>query len=427
MDAKYKDSKNWLRVSGLFAQVKADIIAEVKTLKLPDEEIASKVRTLEGIQLIPPYPDKRRIEPNASCDSTQENAYYDPTHKVFTVCAGLFNSMQSEKALYAVMAHEVGHSIDPQQFADDHVSQTSKIDSLLSPLVHSKTSPTIPCEKWNGALKQMALEQNKFTVPNFDSMQKFYDCLAPKTGLQPLTPENVNRVANLAVKSHISSLATKKLFTYLAQPTKLNEDGESKPNDFTLRPDLLLAALDGNLIVQNDIRSASSVEIFVQDLACVHKNIDGKDVTYQNAPPGQRKELFSAAIEDLTTIVRAQVNDEYSNCGRNCSGLQKYSLSVNSQENFADWIAQRALTRRLTRLPTTEQRRDAIGLAFSFFCRPPSALSLASDLTTTEKQFSQEVHPDDRPRQLALYSDRNAKLAQCEITPAEQGNAKCEP
>jgi hypothetical protein len=427
-EAKYAQHPNWRRVESLFPKVKEDLKFAVNSLKIPDDQKQEKLKIINEVKLILPSRNPAKIIPFPGCDTTEINAYFDYTHGTFTVCAGLFNSFQSDNAMYTILAHEIGHSIDPIRCARCRRKVSSGVASSLNKLVNSGNKPTYSCNEWEEVKKPVLAAKDRVQKPQFDALQGLYDCLGPKKDLKPFDEKAVNTASERQTVSGISDYATATIFTQLAQPTKRNEDGQTVENEYYMRPDRVMAALSSHAEVKNADRDFGLPELFHQSLSCVRETIDGKNVGYLDSDKSNRKILFAKAIKETKEIVKANSNDWLSYCGNNCDELQADQLSVNSQENFADWIATRALQRRLSQIPSLDSRREAISVSsYIFLCEEPSALSEAPDLTSTEKRFSLEVHPENRVRRLAVFGDRNAELAQCKISPEEQGFGKCEP
>jgi hypothetical protein len=425
LDAQYAKHPNWERVKKLFAEVKADLIAEVKTLPLSEAVKAEHLKTLEGVELTLPYISADKFGSKITCGSTEANAFYSATYRKFTVCAGFFNAIQSEKGLYHIIAHERSPSIDPVSYAGRKALETGSVAHQTQKLAGA-TKPVYPCGEWKKIHENARKARDKVTTLKVDPLPKLTKCLVPTDGLKPITFETLNPATDQISKSMLSDNATSSAFVLLAQPSS-QKDGITIENPFYMRPDRYLAANDGNQFRPTEGRTANMVEIFVQNLSCAEIVMGGKPVAYAALPKGERAKAFEQAIRDTEDFNKALLNEQISFCGRSCSGLEEFGLSANPQENFADWLASRTLSRAAARKDSLEERRDSFAFAGVDFCEPPSAIANAPDLALVEKRFSMESHPDRGQRRLAVFNKRNAELAQCAIDDRQKGFGVCEP
>lgn len=98
------------------------------------------------------------------------NAFYSPSHHAFTVCAGYFNSFQSESALYGTIAHEIAHAIDPLSNAAHQCRTESPVFQSLNRLVGA-SGPGMPCNEWEPIAAQAKASSIPETPRSFDSLQ----------------------------------------------------------------------------------------------------------------------------------------------------------------------------------------------------------------------------------------------------------------
>lgn len=428
LDAKYSNHPNWKRATRIFKTAKEDIIAEVREMSIPENRKKNFVDFITSINITLPYEDGHRIGSDAACAATEANAYYQGVVHQFTVCAGLFNSYKSDASIYAVIAHEISHSIDPLTTAERERIQKSPFVKLLHPLIGAKGA-TIDCARWKEAVDKImktAPEQNALRSKSqfLDPMQPLLNCLQPKTTLSPITDEALAGASGRENKQAIGMYSDANMFLTLAQPT-VTQFGETKKNQLYMRPDLLTTAWNGGQVLKN-ANEASLQEIFVQALSCATTTVDGKEVLYKDAPTQSRKDVFRNAIEEASAIRRAVNRDAYNYCGQNCSALASENLSVDSRENFADWMAGRAFNKFIERKKDLREKREATAAAWSLFCEAPSPANDAPDLAEEQKKYSMESHPNNRVRRVSLYTKKNAESAKCAINEKDQGFGLCE-
>lgn len=424
LEAKYKTHKNWKRVEKVFDQVQKDMIEEINGMKVSPERKQAMLKIVSGIKLKLPYADPNKISQSAGCGSVKKNAFYSPSTHAFTVCAGLFNGLESESALYAVVAHEIGHSIDPQAMALRDMKENDPLERSLKKLTQGG-SDRMSCEEWGKLTSGLEKSPQPKFANRKDEMQSLYDCLAPKKGLSEYVDDVGKQTALRTANTVVSNYATDNSFSTFAQPTIL-KNGVKTDNPFFLRKDRLRASDNGNVFLQQEDRAADTLDIFDQALKCEVEQIDGKSITYSNATAEQRAKPFDRAIDKTTAIIAARKMNWFSYCGTNCGDLTDSKMSANSDENFADWIAAKTLNRHLLRKPQLRDRREAAASAFASFCEDASAQSDAPDLTSIEKSYSLESHNDNRIRRLSIFNEANKQAVQCKADGKDQGLGACE-
>jgi hypothetical protein len=425
LEAKYAEHPNWRRIEGLFDQVKKDLVAEIQGLEIDDQQKQAMLKRIDSVKLSLPYPSPDQMDASDSCASTEVNAFYSAQVNSFSVCAGMFNSFQSESALYFVMAHEISHSVDPLHQAEEEMHKRSSFISGLNALVSSE-GPRLTCDKWQGFLDQAQKIQPQSTPKKFDSMQSLYDCLQPKGELAKYDPAAIQSAAERLVNDQMDGYASDHFFLNLAQPS-FYKAGKLNKNEFYMRPDRLGTKLNSGLFLSSQNRDANPMEIFTQALACVSQESGGKEVSYQDAPQGERAQLFKMALQDTQKILIAKNAEWFSYCGRNCRELASDHISVDSRENFSDWLGSRAMSRHLGRKKDLREAREASAVSTVLFCDEPSAVSDAPDLAAVEKKYSFENHPDHRVRRISVFNKKNASVVKCDIKEQEQGFGLCEP
>lgn len=418
IEAQYLHHPNWLRVERVFAQVKQDLVAALASLNITLEQRQELAAKIQSVKLSLPYSDPDRLGLEESCSTTEKNAMYVQVHNAFSVCAGFFNSLASDTSLYRIMAHEISHSIDPIAFAKDQWRLHSPLSHQLKRLIGSH-GKAIPCDEWANVIASVKSYRMSARIEKYDSArQPLYDCFHPKSELNPFSLDSQKEISDMLARGAVSSDATVHHYLLAAQPTFIKE-GVSKQNEFYLRPDRILISESDNTPTPHVTRGADPIEIFTQSLLC-----DSRD--FLKAPKTLRGQIFKDAIADAEAVMRVKVAEYLTYCGQNCEELVQFKMSFDSKEDFADWLASKAVTRNLERLKDQRSRREAISLMGVADCVAPGPENDAPELALIEKSFSQEEHPDTRARRLSMFSLRNAELADCEMPPQEQGFLKCD-
>lgn len=418
LEAKYKDHPNWKRVGETFREAQQDIIASIEAMDLPEAKKKFMLERVRTAKLTLPYSDPKLMGMKDDCGTTQSNAVYRADHHAFTMCAGMFNSTQSPSGIYNVIAHEIGHSIDPTRCAFHGMKTGSGKNKLLEPLIGS-SAPPLDCADWEKRTKQVLY--TKAPVMGADPLQSVYDCLQPKDRLAPWGDEQIGKIAEQSADDTISGMAESNVFLRLAQPTRTLSDGKTVPNDLYRRPDRLVREKD------NPNRPVNLQEIFNQELECVQLEKNGRVLRYKDAPLNERAALFSEALARTKKMSAALELEWYHYCGRNCGGeVQKAQLSKPADEDFADWIGNQAMDRRLARIRSLENRREASALAGALHCEQPGLFQHASDLAAAEGEFTYNVHSESRDRRIATYGKNVRSAVNCTLRQGESSRASCD-
>lgn len=428
LNAKYKEHPNWKRVEKVFALAKEDILANIETMKVPEETKKFLRDKISTASLTLPYTNPATLFADESCGSTQVNAYYFRDRNEVVACAGLFNAYQSEAALYHVMAHELGHSVDTEEQGKHDCRTHSPVARTLNRLTNLN-EPAFTCEEWKKTRATLLKPSDKFVNRReTHPLEKLSSCLKEKSGLEKLTTENVRSAASRIAKNTMSWYASNNYFLNLAQPTITRRDGRVVTNPLFMNPKLLK---DANLTVRSDgksVSTASPPEIFAQSLACQEIEKDGVKISYEKATnSADRTALFKRALEETLEVTRIQKEDFFSYCGQNCAELVDQDLASPTHEHMADWIAIRATQRYLKRIANPIHRREASAAANALFCNQPGLTTDAPELAVEEKSYSHLVHPDNRVRRISIYTHENAATLGCLIDDKNQGFALCEP
>lgn len=410
--ARYEENPQWLRVKKVFTEVIQDHRARVNGMNLSPELKASILQKLSTIRLTLPFSDPRKAAADPDCMSTEVNAYYYPTLHIFTVCAGMFNTMQDEAALYTVLAHEVGHSFDAGRLAQAEMDRTP-IGAVVQRLCHAKGSE-IPCDEWERIRTTVFAPMPAIPEPS-PPLRALTSCLKTEAHLRPWDKPTLDQVALTYAAYTMHSYAERNTFTELAQPTYRDRTGKVKSNELYLRADLR-ATRDGKGIPPAGPCISMTAEAFVQNLACSG---------YPQAPLAERAAAFDRALTQTEEMQRSIFQQKFAICGRDCAELAAHKLGRSVSEDTSDWYANNNFPLKLAREPSLARRRQMAAGAGAHLCPTPSPLRDAQDLTVVEKKRSLESHPDERPRRLRLFTPEVARLVNCQGGASELGENAC--
>lgn len=424
--AKYADHPNWKRVEKVFSQAQKDLLDEIGNMKIPEEVKKIMLERISSAKLSLPLANNDELGVERSCATTMKNAEYHPDVHTFTACAGYFNAMASETALYRVIAHEMSHSIDPSRMANIAFFRDSPLHRQLKPLAGAPAGK-IPCADW-AAIKSSALGNRAhiFTATK-TPLDNLYSCLKPRRSLLPLSEKNIEAAAKAASTRSISAGASGISFTLLTQP-KYEKYGAEIYNKFYLRPDLLFANGNGTMKKAPTERIVLSTEIFAQDLVCEKIKKGTEEISFRGDLPESVKAEFLKKSLATTEAIRTQyLKEAYQFCGQNCTDLVESKLSVDANENFSDWMAIQGLKRHLSRIPDAKDRRIAAARANSHYCDEPGTAASSRILVEEEANFSNVGHGAGPLRQNSIFSEEIAALAGCRVQPERKGFSQCKP
>jgi hypothetical protein len=421
--AKYEKNPNWERVDRLFGQVKSDLLAEIDALKLPPNVKKRLSQKLGSVTLSLPFQDPRISGASSDCNKTELNAFYSNTFGNFTVCAGLFNTLQSDSALYHVIAHELSHSIDSEMLSNDDFTE-SEVGQIQKKFVGA-SGPVFSCDQWDQLAHSTLNPKLAISEPKSYLYQKLTDCFFPNKKLKPFNDENVRPFAAHEADETIGGMVDSKMIEALTHPTILKK-GVTVPNEFYLRPDRLQASRRGDIFPPKTAGPVAP-QIFVQSLSCQREVVDGKNIGYEQASEEMKGRMLKRAVDQTADVYQAMDQAEYSTCGQECGGLAKLGVSRPSGEHFADWLATRAFPRFLKRIQSLDSRRKAAVAGTAFFCDVPGPWSGSPWMEKILKEYSQEPHPSSRSRRMSLFSAPVAEAVACERDEdVATGDSSCE-
>ncbi len=404
VDAKYKNHKNWKRVEALFSVVQNDIIHVIENLNLSSEVKQKMIHEITTIQLSLPYVDPVILGTSSDCGTTEVNAMYMPSKHKFTVCAGYFNTVVSEVNLYLVMAHELAHSIDPDKYLKDHLVTTP-----FFKLLNQVAFQSLGCSDWSQK-KEAALSSE---IQQYDLPKEIYQlsqCLVDRSELSKPTQEEILNSVGIISKNTISDFVNSNFATYLITPLK-KKYGVEVSNPLFLNPKLLDSVLNGQYMYENDVVYLSP--IFVQEYKC--QTTSDESIKLEKALQNSRA-LVKRYLYEMSTIYKEE-----------SSLLTSFGFAKASNEDFADWIAQKAFEHSLKSKKSLAEKRRRVASSFALFCARSDDHIIDSKSTMTLEKFKTMVHPNNRIRRLRIYSDFIADDIQCTKSESLKLNSKsCE-
>ena len=124
-------------------------------------------------------------------------------------------------------------------------------------------------------------------------------------------------------------------------------------------------------------------------------------------------EAFADALKETKRLNEIYEYSRSAVMAENSRELIDFNLSKPSDEDFADWIANEAISLKLQRTASLQDRRDFIFAEHAFYCEPESLGILAKDKILIEKTYSRSFHSPDRERRLRNFTPKTAELLQC--------------
>ncbi len=383
------------------------------------------IKKLKSVEISLPYGDPKILSNWSDCGEASINAFYTRRFNKITMCAGIFNTMQSEGTIYKIMAHEFAHSIDPSGMCEDNYKQTGT-RKIIETMYNAKGNTFDDCTKWKKIINENFSCPKKIEEPG-SPLKDFTNCLVDRSRLKPFKTESVREVASRQADGLMSSWASNHDFIRLTTPM-IKKGTEEEPNEFYLRPDIL--NLNDNKFYKLDYNSTyiPTAEIFVQTLKCpVKENICPKDKpehTPEETPEGQK---FKDALDNTRDIIQGTLERMYSQCGIEEPSLAEDRLSKTSSENFADWLANKAMIQNLSQMDSLKDKRKFAQETGALCCDAPGTLDSAPpEFRKIEKTFSFAVHGDNRIRRLSVLTPEISDLIQCQSNESlQKGFGSC--
>ena len=414
LEAQYANHPAWQRIQRLFGEVQRDLVKILQELPFEKSVQDWMLGRVQSVQLTLPYQDNRLFPYNSTrkgcgSDGLKINAYYYRETNSFTICVGYFLSMQSDASLYRVIAHEVAHSFDLGTLAWDHW----KRDSILAQANRKFNSgEAFDCPTW----KTIVQEALSFDRPLFieRSTDSFAHCLRTLGGhrnleLVPFSDDLIKFYALNKAISIFNSFIDDNLFTLVTQPMVIREGGQNVNNEYYRAPGI-------SAIKDNSYLPFKYVDSYFYPLYYFNQSL-----TCQKEDEVSEKS-FRSSLQETHDITQAYYRIMAYYRGLEYQALADYQVSRPSGENFADWMAIKAIERKLKRIKRPE-RKNFVQEAMASFCQrlrtiqdSGNLIAIENDaghLAAIEKEFSTRVHDDVRIRRLSIFTSEVSELVGC--------------
>ncbi len=409
LDAKYLNHPNYKNVEQIFINVKKDIVSVIDSLNIKETIKTYMKRKVNNVKLSLPYEDPRKVGVQTECSIDLKNAFYIPSKNVFTVCAGYFNGFQVTGHLHRAIAHELSHSIDPQQIAQDRF-RNSPLSRLMADLYSSNAS--LDCNQWKKNANEI-IKMPESIVKSPKNIKKLNQCLVNREDLKELTLEALETPTELVTLKKIHNYAGIKLFSRLAQ-SKITIKGKRLGNEFYLNPQLLEASLNKNMPEQYYSRGYFHVgAVFAQNYRCFLRDFYKLNI---NAEKKSTLESFEKAINETQRMFKAYKMTLFSYVGQNDKYLQFHDLAQPADEEWAEWIAGKVLEVRLNSLQNENEKQIFAISTQAKFCNENESEKFSNAKLQIEKSFSRNAHPLKRNRRLSYFNKTFSEVLDCNRT-----------
>lgn len=398
MDAIYSNDPNWLKIVGIFKEVKRDVLTVIDNLTLSPETKHVMKEKVSSVKISLPYADTGREGYIRNCDTYLKNAYYHSLQNTVSVCIGSVNTSNSEGSFYGMIAHEIAHSIDPLVFSIDILEQ-APISQLLSQLYESNAS--LACADWEKRKNEtFVLPSEMYQLP--EGIAAIDQCLVDRQSLDELNSSSLNYVSQRIAESSIDSYASQQIFSYLTTP-EIFKHGDLKNNEFYMDPKLFEESKNEYLEIRYFLPGHFyTTSVFIQEYKC---RLAQMDITEEQA--------FIEALEETKKLNAIYQYFYFSILGRNSKKLVIFNLSKPSNEEFADWISYKVVELNLERMPSLESKRNLIFSQIAGYCSQIGLEDIAKHKTLVERNYSRRLHGLNRNRRLKSFTPKTAKLLQC--------------
>ncbi|NUM89168.1 MAG: hypothetical protein HUU37_08190, partial [Bdellovibrionales bacterium] len=400
-EAKWAHHPNWKRVERSFERAKQRLLEVVSGEPLPEPQKALMLERIRDVTLHLPLSDPsvfgwRKIGP---CSTTKNNASYTSLTNRVTVCAGLFNSYASEATLFGVIAHELGHSVDPSGLSSGRVENGTAL-SLLRGVVQAGSK--IECSDWTRRKGELLGKPSP--VPEANPLGKLYECLVAdfRTMRRPWNATVMEADAWRDSDDVISGLVSNR-----AAFTRLTARLDAGVDDVEglLQPD----ADHVHINCAHRADDAAAQYVFLQEWRC-------------NGNPNKGVRM-KEAIAGVASILRRKSMETNALCGGYC-GDGPSDPTVG--EYFSDWLAVRAIEKDLASL-SPSQRLARAAEASVFWCENP-AETRALELEEVSERDLVNVHPYTGTRFNAFVSRKARQEIGCRMDEDEPRTyAECKP
>lgn len=223
--AIWQESPAWKSIVEQTEQAREALIATINDFKIDAAAKKRMIDKIKSVELMLPDPVR-----DPGCQNTDNNAYYHDTDRKITVCAGMFNTMDS----MATLLHEFSHAIDSTALAFDDLLDSSlgkSYDELEKRTCSS--SDRMKCEDWENWKKQ--LSSRVAAVPkNKHPLDPMLRCLQGNKNFPKVDQNALLAEAKIRARTKMDKIAEDNEFLRLSKPF---EPGSTElPNSSYLDP-----------------------------------------------------------------------------------------------------------------------------------------------------------------------------------------------
>jgi len=448
--AKYKDHPNWKRVETQFVEAKQDIIAVIGEMTIPESDKVEMIDKVKRVTLRLPTPFENPIEKilkkglgrtqgmNAlenSCGTTMVNARYLPNSNEMLICAGFFNSFQSDDLIYQVIGHEISHAVDPTVRAIEKFNKTN-LGQVLKRLVEGDGN-AYSCEEWNKISAEMFKRPEKIEAKP-TVFEKQINCFGVQEGLKKFNEKSIRAAAAKVNQNEMPELKNRKYVWPNREKYHWKiyseVDRSGKPNPNFLRPHAPIEESLANIEFQDDdVAHPDSIAyiqrtgfIFAQNMKC-DPDIANVKTKWSREGIKNYEQIYNRTRE-MNLAIQEQF---YNSCGRECPGLQEAGLGFPSSEYWSDWSVNKGFSKRLDRMHSISEKRNAAAMAGAMFCERPMGVEawiMMLPLRAVRLALPKDSHPHGEDRSHGVFKKDVQSKVMCKEDDDKQVHfTDCEP
>ncbi len=408
IDSNLKGSPEWSRVEKIFSKMKERVTTVLEGFNLSENLKDRLIKKIKSVELSFPYLDPKLLGVDSKCFQGESNAFYVLEQNKITICSGLLYTLKSEGTLSMIFAHELAHSIDLRTLRSEYFLK----DSIMKALVDNVNEGELKsCKKWNTLFKEIDIQKESFQHDpvRISKLDQLSECLIDKSQLQPIDKSNIEKVAEHYAINERDNLSRRHKFSFLLSP-KIERGGKEILNEVYLRPDLA----SKNFLF--DVKEDSAASLSLEHLFHVHLLCDGSNdapLNFDFLSFDEQERRFEQAIIKSSETKKFIYMKLFSLMGNESSGLTQFGLAKISGENFADWIASKAIALEI-KDKSAEKQFEIVSEMGAAFCDAPEQ-KLEERFMLLEKKFSLEPHANNKRRRMSLFNKEIADIVGCEL------------
>jgi len=384
-------SSYFLQIQAEFEEVRRETVLFIRESKLPPSVSERWIAKLKSVQIIPPNSKAGLSDKN--CDIWLQNASYYPEHNVIMICAGYFG-----QDAYAVLAHELAHSIDPGNSAQDFlIHESPGVFATFSKSLSCESSKKINCKEWemtrDASLKELENISFKNEMLNFDQ------CFQNRK-IKPISDKNyLNQIALAESVERMEGEARDNEFLKMIKPKLPLPDGTEQTNPAYLNScgfypfEAEIGVFRGFALVRS---------IFVNEYRC-NTNTEGPEKlrTSIESTKSIYQSLYAAKIRVEGSFSRAKK-------------LQTDGYAEDVGERFADYFRSEIVARILKKYPDLQERRNRFFATNASLCEIPSLAESFPVEASAERLYYFEPHSSGIHRRQEVMRETVRSVLGCE-------------